>query len=552
MIEIILILVLAVSVVALSAILLLKGRRIPGGAILDDDTVNDLIASIRSNVASGRIQDVAGSVSDILRKHLGCTKIVFLKYYRSNLELNYFAGIDNIERNSMRLRFKQELHQKLKESAGIRPLTELAEILSPEYLAGLNRFGLRYFFPVFLRDKLYGLYLIATELSVNNASLNLLAATLAFNLSAAYHIGLQEQKINRYADRIKSLTKSQNRPQRQGPSGEMLKFLRLRNCQQLVPELFKALKRDGNFSKLGFYIRTDSGDDHWMAISWNIPEAADSRIKEHFDCLVERIEPDRLFRLDDVSSLEQNMMEDLRPIIDSEVKYLLAIPWADRKKALLAWSSDEETEITIQTIDRFRREAKPLVDNISRFEKAEEMSYTDGLTGMYNFRYFKKRIHEEIQRARRYKRELSLLLFDLDDLKQVNDNYGHLAGDSLIISFGTALRETVRSNDVASRYGGDEFCLIMPETGHKDTELFMERFRRRVSSSSAIIDRVNTSMSFTVSIGGAVFPEDADTADALIHAADMALLQAKEEGGNRARMYRPEFDRKENAGQSDS
>jgi diguanylate cyclase (GGDEF)-like protein len=222
----------------------------------------------------------------------------------------------------------------------------------------------------------------------------------------------------------------------------------------------------------------------------------------------------------------------------------MAIPWAEKKRAVIAWSSRQKTEDIVERIMGFEKEAISLVENINRYEKVEELSYTDGLTGMYNFRYFQKRIHEELQRAKRYNRYVALLIFDIDDLKAVNDRWGHLAGDSLIKNFGRALTALVRSNDIVSRYGGDEFCLIMPETDHKDAELFMERIRGRIAAGNSFLEWADERLEYTVSTGGAVYPADAQSVDSLIHAADMALLRAKSEGRNCSKMYQPEYNQK--------
>jgi len=541
MIEIILIIILAILVIIQTVIITTRSRRNRMKAVLEREAVGDLIQSIRNNISSGKIQDVAGSVSDILKKHLYCDRIIFLKYFRSNLELNFSSGIDHLDRNSIRLKIRNNLQEKLRENSKISRIADLSQIVSKEYYSNLDRLGIKYYFPVFLREKLYGLYLISTKLPPHDSLLNLLAATLAFNLSTAYHIGLQDQKLSRYADRIKSLTEYKKKTSSTRNSREILKYLRLRNCRQLVPELIKSLNRDGDFSRLGFYLKTESVDDPWLSVNYNISQKADAKLKDNFDFLIEKIETEVAVPVEKIERGKSNLSDEL---MTSHIGFLMAVPWTDRRKAILAWSSKKEVNGMVKKIHDFRRDALPLIDNIARFERVEELSHTDGLTGMYNFRYFKKRIIEEIQRAKRYNRELSLLIFDVDDLKQVNDNYGHLAGDTLLLSFGDILQGSVRSNDVVSRYGGDEFCLIMPETGRNDTEVFMERIQKQIAGSKARIERMNKSLEFSVSIGGAVFPEDAESVEELIHAADMALLKAKEEGGNRGKMYQPEFERK--------
>ena len=544
MLEIILIIVLAVLVVILLALILRRKHLDRGRFLLAHKAVDDLLSSVMNNIANGKIQDVAGSVSDILKRHLGCDRIIFLKYYRSNLELNYISGLKRLDRNTVRVKLNPALQKKLQSFREVAPISELKGILADNYIEKLKGHDLRYFFPVFLRDMFYGVYMVRTELAPDNPTLNLLATTLAFNLSTAYHIGLQEQRISKFEEKLRGLAEA-NKTQAKaaGTSSDILKYLKIRKCEHLVPELLKMLRKDGGFSKLGFYVQSNVPDNQLIAVSWNIPKNADRILRENYGSIVSRIKENDPFDLKDAEESDESLVDRLKEVRASNVDYMMSIPWANKRKAVLAWSSKERAGEMVRRIKRFGDEALPLIENISRFEKAEELSYTDSLTGMYNLRYFKKRINEELQRAKRYERSLTLLIFDIDDLKVVNDKYGHLAGDALLKAFGQALIESVRTNDVISRYGGDEFCLIMPETDREEAQTFMERIKEKIASGECRIKWSGKSLDYTVSIGGAVYPQDAAVIDGLIHAADMALLRAKEEGRNCARLYQPDYDR---------
>lgn len=546
MAEIILISILAFLVVALSASILIRRHRSKGRLLLDEAAITDLIASVTKSATGGRIQDTAAVVSDILKKHLQCDRIVFLKYYRSNLELNYFSGLERIDRNDFRIRLNPALQKKLKSFSKVSSVIALKALLSDRYVERLKKQDLRYFFPVFQRNNLYGIYLIRTDLPPDNALLNLLATTLAFNLSTAYHIGRQDQKIAKYEDRMKETVsaKAEKFTLESVPPSGILKYLKIRKYQHLLPELLKMLKKDCNFTKLGFCVRSDTQETQFLSVAWNIPEEAGKIIEDSYEPITRELDPDKIHDLKKISKLESLLQSNLKMLSDKGISYMMSIPWVNKTTAVLAWSGKNGPNEIVERIRRFQREALPLVENISRLEKAEELSYTDGLTGMYNFRYFEKRINEEFHRARRYNRHLALLIFDIDDLKPVNDKYGHLAGDTLIKSFGKSLKQSVRSNDVISRYGGDEFCLIMPDTNREDAKLFMERMRNKIVSGNSYIDWADTKLEYTVSTGGAVYPLDAESIEGLIHAADMALLRAKGEGRNRSKLYQPEFDRK--------
>jgi len=168
--------------------------------------------------------------------------------------------------------------------------------------------------------------------------------------------------------------------------------------------------------------------------------------------------------------------------------------------------------------------------------KLEELSVRDGLTGLYNRRELEKRLHQEIQRARRYRRSLSVLMLDIDHFKNVNDHYGHQAGDEVLITVADLIQLNVRPVDVVCRYGGEELAVILPETDEEGARTVAERIRGTVEDSVTTTPQGDT-VHVTVSIGLAVFPRDGDTAASLIHAADQALYAAKQEGRNLVRSH---------------
>jgi diguanylate cyclase (GGDEF)-like protein len=178
--------------------------------------------------------------------------------------------------------------------------------------------------------------------------------------------------------------------------------------------------------------------------------------------------------------------------------------------------------------------------NIKQFRIIEELSYTDSMTGLYNYRYFYQRLNEEIFRAKRFRRKLSLVIFDIDEFKIYNDTYGHQAGDAVLRQLGKFILSVVRSMDVVSRYGGEEFCVIMPEADDKECVKFMERLRKSIKEYPFKDEYLGHEHNITVSLGGAVYPQDAVDPDRLIYCADMALLRAKNTGRNRSIMFSSE------------
>lgn len=168
--------------------------------------------------------------------------------------------------------------------------------------------------------------------------------------------------------------------------------------------------------------------------------------------------------------------------------------------------------------------------------KLEELSVRDGLTGLYNRRELEKRLHEEIHRARRYHRPLTVLMLDIDHFKNVNDRYGHQAGDEVLITVADLIQLNVRPVDMVCRYGGEELSVILPETDEEGARIVAERIRGTVEDSITTAPQGDM-VHVTVSIGLATFPRDGDTAASLVRAADQALYAAKQDGRNLVRSH---------------
>jgi diguanylate cyclase (GGDEF)-like protein len=162
----------------------------------------------------------------------------------------------------------------------------------------------------------------------------------------------------------------------------------------------------------------------------------------------------------------------------------------------------------------------------------QELSGTDDLTKLANRRRFMEEFANEFERAKRYKSGLSFLILDLDFFKQVNDSYGHLAGDSVLVQIANVMKTSVRSSDLVGRYGGEEFGLLLPETGSKGCRVYAERIRKRIEDTR--FDAAANQIHVTVSGGIATYPEiTVDSVDELWRKADAALYGAKKKGRNR-------------------
>jgi len=168
---------------------------------------------------------------------------------------------------------------------------------------------------------------------------------------------------------------------------------------------------------------------------------------------------------------------------------------------------------------------------IRLYSDVENMAITDGLTRMHTRRYLNDRFEEEFGRARSKKSPLSLLMIDVDHFKKVNDQYGHLTGDMVLREVARIIAAQIREIDIAGRYGGEEFCVILPDTDKPGALVVAERIRVAVHEQK--IKAYDATLAISISIGVAAFPDDAMQMEELLDKSDWALYRAKKSGRNR-------------------
>jgi len=216
---------------------------------------------------------------------------------------------------------------------------------------------------------------------------------------------------------------------------------------------------------------------------------------------------------------------------------ILALPLLSRGKAIGVVELIRESEAK-----PFRRRDQRIlslllepmaiaIDNAILLRRSEELSVTDDLTKLYNSRYLNACLMREVQRARRYEGQVSLIFLDLDGFKNVNDQHGHLAGSRALVEVGAVIRNMVREIDVVSRFGGDEFTVILPQTGPEGARVIAERIRARVAE-TVFLEAFGLKVRITASFGIASFPDHAQSKDALIQKADQAMYRVKGRGKN--------------------
>jgi diguanylate cyclase (GGDEF)-like protein len=182
----------------------------------------------------------------------------------------------------------------------------------------------------------------------------------------------------------------------------------------------------------------------------------------------------------------------------------------------------------VRRLEELAERAGPAIENARRFREARQLADLDALTGLHNRRYFHDTLARECARAHRYTRKLALIVFDLDDFKEVNDKIGHLAGDGVLAEAAERVRDVVRNADIPCRVGGDEFAVILPESGVEEAEQLFARIH------AAISDRpIGQAGRLYISAGVAELQTDDDSIS-LFERADQALYRAKSAGKGRS------------------
>jgi len=239
--------------------------------------------------------------------------------------------------------------------------------------------------------------------------------------------------------------------------------------------------------------------------------------------------------------------EDVSELIDTVASKSIDIltsfdvsPGAMRPYSQIMQEANEELsnlnssyELLVIELREAKEKAELLANELQNAnKKLHELAFRDGLTGLYNHRYFQEEMEREMERARRYEREFSLILFDIDHFKKVNDTYGHPAGDQVLKAISRVAELSVRKSDSVARYGGEEFAVILPETDFKGAKVFAERIRSEIEKLT--IDVNGLSIRITVSVGYTSYRHMAKIQEkgTVISMADQALYTAKQSGRN--------------------
>ena len=165
------------------------------------------------------------------------------------------------------------------------------------------------------------------------------------------------------------------------------------------------------------------------------------------------------------------------------------------------------------------------------FEQQYKLATTDGLTELYNHRYFQEQIRMQVEQSKRYNNNFSLIIIDIDFFKKFNDTFGHQSGDAVLRQVAQTLKKNVRATDIVCRYGGEEMSIILPNTGKDEAFSTAQKICERVANRKFKLAG-DKETNVTISLGVSTFPFDGDSASAIIEEADKRLYNAKNNGRN--------------------
>jgi len=298
----------------------------------------------------------------------------------------------------------------------------------------------------------------------------------------------------------------------------------------IMNSCIKGTKADGG----SLFIFDEKCKELSLKTAWGLDEAIIELIKrkanEKLQLWGEQKLPQPIVNRKEVESLSRNFegVPEIEtgmcmPLIGKGEKLIGLITLHNKRKS--RHFLDEEKRL----FSTFANYSAQAIENTMLYKSTEHLSLTDGLTGLYNHRYFQEQLEVEVKRAQRYDLNLSLIMIDLDHFKEFNDSYGHLEGDSLLRKISQILKSSLRETDFVARYGGEEFAVILPETNKERASIAAERIRKTINEQTVGEGGVK----MIRSLGVASYPEDACLRADLIKKADEALYRAKREGRNR-------------------
>ncbi|HZX94808.1 MAG TPA: sensor domain-containing diguanylate cyclase [Myxococcales bacterium] len=304
--------------------------------------------------------------------------------------------------------------------------------------------------------------------------------------------------------------------------GEVMHVILAKVSELLKPRNWSLLLKDPATSELYFHAAVGAGSDTLLGMRIKPGEGIAGWVAQHNQpLLVNDVHADPRFasRFDQASRFH--------------TQSILCVPLAFKERTLGVIElvngegdggfSEEDLKI-LGTVAEFSAIA---IENARNFHKVQELTVLDDHTGLFNSRHLRRSLESEVVRATRFGHPVSLIFFDLDHFKRVNDTHGHQAGSQVLHEVGSLLLKTLRSTDVPVRYGGDEFVILMPETSKDQAVAAARRIGAEIARQPFLADRPYGPLKLTASLGVASFPDDAREPDDLLLRADEAMYRVK-------------------------
>jgi len=310
------------------------------------------------------------------------------------------------------------------------------------------------------------------------------------------------------------------------------------NLNELTNEMLPAVTKALHITQAKLLFQDMSSGD--FVVQFTYPEVEGESVNE-FELsadnpiaawMVKENAPLGLDQIDSFPELKGLWQAEKEQLTATNLGLLCPIKSRDRLVGILALGKKRSnalyTHEDLELVMSIANQAGILIENAQLYAQATIRANTDGLTGLYNHRHFHKRLEQEIARGSRFGTMFSLIMLDVDHFKVYNDNYGHLAGDQILRKIANHISSSIRSVDMAFRYGGEEFAIILPEAHVDDAFKVAERIRKIIESKMA-----SSPMPITVSLGVANWPSDGLMREEVIACADASLYRAKQTGRNR-------------------
>lgn len=308
--------------------------------------------------------------------------------------------------------------------------------------------------------------------------------------------------------------------------GEILEQIMLQVSRLLNPKAWSLLLRDDDSGDLEFAVVVSEVADKLKGVRVPRGHGVVGWVAEHGESLI----------IPDVSR-DGRFAAEFDKSFSFRTRSLACVPLKCQNKVfgvielINSLEEGEFSEFDMQVLITIADFAAIAISNERAITRIKRLVITDDLTGLYNARYFFEQVEYEVERAKRYVTPLSLVFFDLDKFKNINDTHGHLVGSALLTEVGALVRRLIRRSDKGARYGGDEFVVLLPQTDRSGAMSFACKLHGAIQSETFSAN-CGMALKITGSFGVATYPDDAGTSSELIIAADKAMYRAKDLGRN--------------------